>query len=107
MQARGVIALPPALRRRSGFDRPGVQVEVVERDDGVLEVRPTAAVPSEQAWFWTERWQAGEREVEEHLHEGRVVEHDSPGAFSAHLAELDAQATAAGPVDADQGEGGW
>jgi bifunctional DNA-binding transcriptional regulator/antitoxin component of YhaV-PrlF toxin-antitoxin module len=45
IQSRGVIALPPAMRRRLGLDRPGAQVELVERDDGVLELRPHLPVP--------------------------------------------------------------
>lgn len=40
LQSRGTIAIPPAVRRRLGLDRPGAQVELVERDDGVLELRP-------------------------------------------------------------------
>lgn len=96
LQARGVIALPPLLRRRYGLDQPGAQVEVVERDDGVLEVRPTTAVPADQAWFWNSRWQDGEREVEEHRRRGEMVQHESSDAFIAHLIELDARAGQAG-----------
>jgi bifunctional DNA-binding transcriptional regulator/antitoxin component of YhaV-PrlF toxin-antitoxin module len=40
VQGRGAVALPPTLRRRYHLDRPGAQVEVTERDDGVLELRP-------------------------------------------------------------------
>jgi AbrB family looped-hinge helix DNA binding protein len=40
LQSRGTIAIPPAVRRRLGLDRPGAQVEMVEREDGVLELRP-------------------------------------------------------------------
>ncbi|MGH8903994.1 MAG: AbrB/MazE/SpoVT family DNA-binding domain-containing protein [Egibacteraceae bacterium] len=57
VQGRGVIALPAELRRRFGLDRPGAQVEVVAREDGVIELRPHLAVPAEQAWVWTPQWQ--------------------------------------------------
>jgi AbrB family looped-hinge helix DNA binding protein len=40
LQTRGTIAIPPAIRRRLGLDRPGAQVEMVEREDGVIELRP-------------------------------------------------------------------
>lgn len=45
LQARGTIAIPPAVRRRLGLDRPGAQLELIERDDGVLELRPHVPVP--------------------------------------------------------------
>jgi antitoxin MazE len=71
-QRRGLVALPSAVRERLHLDQPGVQVEFVELDDGRIEVRGTVPVPSDQAWFWTERWQAMEREVDEHVAAGRV-----------------------------------
>ena len=46
VQARGVVVLPPALRRRCALDRPGAQVEVTEGEHGILEVRPMVAVPA-------------------------------------------------------------
>ena len=64
MQSRGLIALPTELRRRLHLDEPGAQVEILERDDGVLELRAALPVPADQAWFWTERWQLREREVD-------------------------------------------
>ncbi len=78
--------------RGYGLDRPGAQVEIIEREDGVLEVRPTAAVPADQAWFWSERWQGGEHRVEEHLQRGEVVRHESSDVFVEHLKELDEHA---------------
>src|SRR3954454_7247856 len=45
VQGRGTIALPPDLRKRYGLDVPGAQVEVVERDDGVIELRPHVPIP--------------------------------------------------------------
>ena len=36
-----------------------------------------AAIPADQAWFWTEEWQKGEREVDEDIAAGRVKRFDS------------------------------
>jgi hypothetical protein len=36
LEARGVLALPPEVRRRLLLDSPGAQVEVTEREDGVI-----------------------------------------------------------------------
>ena len=86
IQARGTVALPPRLRRRLGLDRPGAQLRLIERSDGVIELRPVVPIPSDQAWFWTARWQQMEREADADVAAGRVVATDGPDAF---LAELD------------------
>ena len=91
VQRRGLVALPAALRKRLHLDEPGAQVEIVERADGVLELRPTLAVPATEAWFWEERHQAGEREVDAQVAAGETTVHASADDFMAHLDDLDAQ----------------
>ncbi len=73
LQSRGVLALPPEVRKRLGLDVPGAQVEVVEREDGVIELRPQVPIPASQAWFWTDDWQAREQEAHEEIAAGRVT----------------------------------
>ncbi|GMA41216.1 AbrB/MazE/SpoVT family DNA-binding domain-containing protein [Mobilicoccus caccae] len=85
VQGRGVIALPSEVRRRLLLDQPGAQVEITEREDGVLELRPSLPVPADQVWFWEQRWQEREREVDAHVEEGRVTAHDDGDAFLSHL----------------------
>jgi AbrB family looped-hinge helix DNA binding protein len=85
IQARGNLVLPAEIRKRYHLDEPGAQVEVVEREDGVIELRPHVAVPADQAWFWTDRWQKMEREVDEHVNAGRVSVSDGPEEFFADL----------------------
>lgn len=85
VQGRGTLTLPAGVRRRHHLDEPGAQVEVVEREDGVIELHPHVPVPADQAWFWTERWQAREREADAHIAAGEVTTHDSPDDFLAHL----------------------
>ena len=93
VQGRGVVALPAEVRRRLGLDQPGAQVEITERDDGVLELRPSLPIPAEQVWFWERRWQEREREVDEHVAAGRVSVHDDGDALLSHLDSLDDNAT--------------
>lgn len=85
VQGRGLVTLPAGIRRRLGLDRPGAQLEVVEREDGVIELRPTIAVPADQAWFWTDRWQRMEQEVDAHVAAGEVTRHDSAEELIAEL----------------------
>jgi bifunctional DNA-binding transcriptional regulator/antitoxin component of YhaV-PrlF toxin-antitoxin module len=72
VQSRGTIALPAELRRRHHLDEPGAQVKIVEREDGSIELQPMLPIPADQRWFWTERWQAMEREADEDITAGRV-----------------------------------
>lgn len=88
IQARGTIALPADIRKRHHLDEPGAQVQVVEREDGVIELHPTVAVPASQAWFWTAEWQAGEREVDEQIARGELTTFDSVEDLVAHLDAL-------------------
>ena len=84
--ARGSLTLPADVRRRFHLDEPGAQVEVVTRDDdGVIELHPVLPHRADQAWFWTERWQAGEREVDDHIATGDVQTFDSAKEFIANL----------------------
>jgi AbrB family looped-hinge helix DNA binding protein len=89
VQRRGLLALPKEVRARLGLDRPGAQVEVVERDDGVIELHPHVAVPAEQAWFWTERWQRMEREVDDHIERGEFTTYDGSADFLASLEQVE------------------
>lgn len=85
VQGRGTVALPPSLRRRYRLDQPGAQVEITERADGVLELRPVVPVPAAEAWFWDPSWHQGEREVDEHIAAGEVTRLDGPDELIAHL----------------------
>ncbi|MQA13758.1 MAG: AbrB family transcriptional regulator [Pseudonocardiaceae bacterium] len=89
VQGRGTLALPSELRRRHRLDEPGAQVRLVERADGVIELHPLVAIPADQAWFWSERWQQMERAAEADVAAGRVVVADGPDEF---LDELDTAA---------------
>ena len=88
VRARGVLNLPADVRRRHGLDKPGTQLEIVERDDGVIELRPHVAIPADQAWFWSERWQEMEKEVDKHVKEGKVDTHEDADAFKRHLGSV-------------------
>ncbi len=80
-----MIAIPTAIRRHFGLDQPGAQVEVIERE-GEIVLRPHIAVPADQAWFWTERWQQLEREADESIAAGQVADAES---IDGLLADLD------------------
>ena len=80
-QGRGVVTLPAALRKRLHLDQPGAQLEIIERPDGVFELRSALPVPAGEAWFWQTDWQTGERAVDAHVREGRVRTFDTDAEF--------------------------
>lgn len=45
--------------------------------DGKIIVQPVVTVPKDQAWFWSEKWQAEERTVEEQIKNGQVKSFDN------------------------------
>src|ERR1700730_5952274 len=96
VQSRGVVAPPADVRRRLHLDEPGAQVEITERDEGVLELRPATAIAAGHRWRWPERWQQGEHEVDAHVAAGEVAVHPDGDALLDHLDQLDADADAAG-----------
>lgn len=88
LQRRGLVALPADVRERMHLDEPGAQLEVTEREDGVLELRAALPVPADQAWFWAQRWQEREREVDELVGAGQVAVHDGVDEFLAHIDDV-------------------
>jgi len=85
VRSRGTVALPADLRRRLHLDRADSQVKRIEHEDGRLELVPVVAVPANQAWFWTERWQAMEREADADIAAGRVTIVDGSNELIEHL----------------------
>lgn len=85
LQARGVVTLPIDLRRRLHLDEPGAQLELTEREDGVVELRVALPVPATEKWFWEPSWQEGERAVIDHLAAGRVRTFASDAEFIDRL----------------------
>jgi AbrB family looped-hinge helix DNA binding protein len=85
VQGRGLIAIPALIRKHFGLDQPGAQVEVIERDAEIV-LRPHVAIPADQAWFWTQRWQQMEREADDAIASGQVT---AAADIDELLAELD------------------
>ncbi len=76
LASNGRITLPGSIRRRVGLSNGDLlRVEVAE--DGRIILTPVVAVDRSQAYFWTSRWQEGEREAEEDLRTGRVSTFDN------------------------------
>ena len=66
----GQITLPASVRRELGVEKGDlVEIEVV--DDRAVLI-PKRLVDKGQAYFWTKRWQEGEREADDDIKAGQV-----------------------------------
>jgi AbrB family looped-hinge helix DNA binding protein len=71
----GQITLPSSVRERLGIEEGDlVEIEVVG-ERAVLV--PKKLVDKSQAYFWTRKWQEGEREADKDIKAGRVKTFDS------------------------------
>jgi AbrB family looped-hinge helix DNA binding protein len=70
VRSNGQITLPTSVRRQVNLQE-GDLLEVTVESDGSLRLVPKVAIDRSQAYFWTRRWQQGEREAEEDLQAGR------------------------------------
>jgi len=71
----GQITLPASVRKQLGIEE-GDLVEIdVEDEKAVL--MPKKLVDKNQAYFWTKKWQEGEREADEDMKAGRVKTFES------------------------------
>ena len=85
VRSNGQITLPASIRRQAKINE-GDSLAVRVEADG-LHLVPQVMVDRQQAYFWTERWQAGEREAEADLEAGRYQDFDS---IEDLLADLEA-----------------
>ncbi|WP_338699930.1 AbrB/MazE/SpoVT family DNA-binding domain-containing protein [Streptomyces sp. Q6] len=73
LRGKGQLTLPGEVRKALHIEA-GDDVEFVVAADGSVQLRGLKTIPAEQAWFWTEEWQAGEREASRQIAagEGRI-----------------------------------
>lgn len=75
VRKKAQITLPQSVREEAGIEE-GDFLEV-RVQDGEIVLTAKKLVDKAQAWFWTERWQQGEREAEEDIAAGRLQRFDS------------------------------
>jgi len=71
----GQITLPASVRERLGIEE-GDLVEIDVEDERAVLI-PKKLVDKSQAYFWTRKWQEGERAADEDIKAGRVKTFDS------------------------------
>ncbi len=79
LRKKAQLTLPQSVREELGIEEGDFMDVQVRNGEVVLKVK--RLVDKEQAWFWSQRWQQGEREAEDDIRTGRV--HNFPDAKSA------------------------
>jgi len=75
IRSNGQITLPASIRHQANLQE-GDALEAIIDEDGAIRLVPQLLVERSQAYFWTERWQEGEREADEDLRAGRYKDFD-------------------------------
>ena len=57
--------------------------------DGKIILEPKKIIPADQEWFWTEEWQAGEREAQAEIDAGLTKRANSPSELMKELMKDD------------------
>jgi len=79
VRKKAQLTIPQSVRQKLGIEEGDFLDVQVRSGEIVLKVKKL--VDKEQAWFWTKRWQQGEKEAGEDIRNGRV--HRFPDAKSA------------------------
>lgn len=71
MKKKAILTIPKEVRMALRLSDEGQVFELII-EDGKIILEPKALIPKDQEWYWTEEWQAGEREADEDIKAGRV-----------------------------------
>lgn len=70
MRDKGQVTLPARVREALHVEA-GDEIEFELLAGGAVAIRGMKMIPADQAWFWSETWQRGEREASEDIASGR------------------------------------
>lgn len=79
VRGKGQITLPDGVRKMARLT-DGDYLEV-SFEEGAIIMRPKKLIDADQAWFWTDSWQRGEREASQDIAKGRTRRSEDADAF--------------------------
>jgi antitoxin PrlF len=87
IRPKAQLTLPEEIRSALHIGE-GDEVEFAVHDDGTVTIRGYVSIPTDQAWFFTPEWLAGEREADQQITAGQGRRHKSAGDMFTHLDAL-------------------
>lgn len=88
LRDKGQLTLPSEVRAALHIDA-GDDVEFVVMTSGEVVLRGLKMIPADQAWFWTDSWQRGERQASDEIAAGRVETFKDEESFLDFIGESD------------------
>lgn len=76
LRVKGQVTVPSEIRNILGAEEGDELVFVVD-EKGKVNIDRVQIIPPDQAWFWSERWQRLEREVQRDIENELITEFDS------------------------------
>jgi AbrB family looped-hinge helix DNA binding protein len=70
VRKKSQLTLPPSVRKSLGIEE-GDYLDIRVRE-GEIVLKLKRLIDKNQSWFWTNRWQQGEKEADEDIKAGRV-----------------------------------
>jgi antitoxin MazE len=70
VRKKSQVTLPLSVRKKLNIEEGDILDVQVRNGEIVLKVKKL--IDKDQAWFWTKRWQDGERQADEDIKAGRV-----------------------------------
>ena len=85
VRKKAQVTIPLSIRRKLGIEEGDFMDVRIKDNEIVLKVKKL--IDKDQAWFWTKRWQEGERAADEDIKAGRVYEFQDVESAIAALDE--------------------
>lgn len=76
LRHKGQVTVPGEIRGILGAEEGDELVFIVD-EDGRVAVERLQIIPPDQAWFWSERWQRLEREVQQDIERSKIHQFNS------------------------------
>lgn len=70
VRKKSQVTLPPSVRKSLGIEE-GDYLDIQVRE-GEIVLKVKKLIDKNQSWFWTNRWQKGEKEADEDIQAGRI-----------------------------------
>ena len=87
VRTKAQLTLPEEIRRALHISE-GDEIEFTVHEDGTVTIRGYVSIPTDQAWFFTPEWLAGEREADDDIAAERGTVHESAEDMFTHLNSL-------------------
>jgi len=98
LRVKGQVTVPGEIRDLLGVEEGDELVFMVDEKGRVI-VERVQIIPPDQAWFWSERWQRLEREVQQDIEKNKIHQFDSDDDAVRFLNEAAGEYNAEDPAN--------